>query len=138
MARTMQGPKVPMGKQTLPVSKGGTGSNNLVDAAAKLKVATVAMINQVNGLLGLDATGKIPLSKFKTSNRVSLNGPTTVGINQSVQFAITDFDSFKTYSITVSAGSATLNDDNIVFIAPSTPQSVTLSVNGKPYTITIT
>lgn len=136
MVRILQGPKVPIHKQTLPISKGGTSANNLIDAAKRLKIVTASMIDQPSGVIGLDSLGKVPTSKFSIGSRVNLDGPLEGIAGQTIQFFITDYDSFKTYTLNISAGSVSRVESLIQVTLPVIAQNVTLTVNGKPYVIT--
>lgn len=70
----------------------------------------------------------------------SVQGPVTVYINQAVDYTITDFDSFSSYVVSVSAGSVARFGPRIEFVAPPTSGNVTMTVfaHGVARTITIT
>lgn len=137
MARTVQGPKIDETEQTHPISKGGTSSLTLEGASKKLNLATRDMVGQPEGLIGLDANGKIPLSLFPADNRVNLEGSLNVVSLQTLVFEISDFDSFKTYNISASAGSVTRNGSTVTFTAPNSLGNVNLTINGKVYVIDV-
>jgi hypothetical protein len=137
MARSIHGPRADKGKQTLPVSKGGTSSDNLTAAATRLKVATANTIGQPNGLIPVDADGKIAVSRFGTGNKVNIEGSTSMIAGQTLQLKITDFDSFRSYTLGASSGTISRVEDTIEYVAPQTAQTVTLTINGKPYTINV-
>lgn len=137
MARTVQGPKIDETQQTHPISKGGTSSLNTTDAAKKLKLATKAMIGQPEGLIALDANGKIPMSFFPVDNRVNLQGQLNALSQQTVVFEITDFDSFKTYDLSVTAGTVSRSGSLITVTTPNALGNIGLTVNGKTYTIIV-
>lgn len=59
---------------------------------------------------------------------VTLSGNITLYINQSTTLTITNFNVFSTYSVAVSAGSVSRSGDSISFTAPSSAQTVTLTV----------
>jgi hypothetical protein len=137
MARRLQGPRVNIARQVVPISKGGTGTDNLPDASENLKLVTTSMVNQNDGVIGLDATGKVPSSRFALNNRVSIDGMLAVIAGQSLVLQITDFDSFKNYVITASHGTVTRNGAVITYQSPNTVQPVTLTINGKVYNISV-
>lgn len=59
---------------------------------------------------------------------------------QTKTYQITNYNSFSTYSVAASAGTASLSGDTITFTAPATAGSVSLTVTmgGVPYVFTIT
>ena len=58
----------------------------------------------------------------------SLSGPTSVYINQTLTYLVTNYNVFSTYSVSVSAGSVSIIGNTITIIAPSSAQTVTLTV----------
>lgn len=60
---------------------------------------------------------------------VTLSGDPHVHLSQSRTFTITNYDSFGTYSVSVTAGSVSMSGDQITFIAPATAQTVVMSIN---------
>jgi hypothetical protein len=95
-------------------------------------------IKTVNGqsLLG---GGDLALASTSTSTSTSLSGNTTIYVGQVTAYTITDFDSFSTYAVAVSAGSVTRTLDAISFTAPAVAGDVTLTVttNGVARAITL-
>lgn len=51
---------------------------------------------------------------------VSITGPTTVSLNSTNTYTITDFDSFSNYSVSVDRGSVTRTNDTFVLTIPAT------------------
>lgn len=137
MARRSRGNSVDVARQTLSITKGGTETNKLGEAPAKLKLLTKSMIGQPNGPIAVDGTGKIPLAKFSVGNRVNLEGSLNVIAGQTLSFVISDYDSFKEYVITSSAGSVTRSEENVTFLSPLVAGLVTVTINGKPYTVQV-
>jgi hypothetical protein len=58
----------------------------------------------------------------------SLSGTTTIYINQSIVYTISNHNVFSTYAATVSAGTVSISGDTITVTAPGTAQTVTLIV----------
>ena len=58
----------------------------------------------------------------------ALLGDVSAYVNQTKTYSITDYNSFSTYSVSASAGTASITGDQITFNAPSSSQSVTLTV----------
>ena len=58
----------------------------------------------------------------------ALLGDVLAYVNQTKTYTITDYNSFSTYSVSASAGTGSIAGDQITFNAPSSSQSVTLTV----------
>ena len=137
MARYVKGPRVVISSQTLPISKGGTSTDTVDKAKGTLKIVKNATVGQPNGPVPLDATGKIASNKFASAAKVSLDGALAVIATQTLLLEITDFDSFKNYTLSVSAGTVTRVGKTITYVSPSTAQTVNLTINGKVYNIDV-
>lgn len=70
---------------------------------------------------------------------VTLTGDTNIYVSQAKTYTITNYNAFSTYTVSVTAGSASISGDTISFTAPSTAQTVTLTVNmdSKPTTFSL-
>lgn len=64
----------------------------------------------------------------------TLQGDTSPYTNQTKTYQITNFNSFSSYTVSASAGTASISGDTITFTAPGTEGSVslTLTVDGQP------
>lgn len=131
MSRTLSNPRVDMSKQVLSVSKGGTGTNTAATLADTLKVATVTKKDVPGGVASLDAQGKLVGANVPSYVIAAISGNLSPVVGATTTYEITDYDSFRTYTVSVSAGSVTRNGAIISFTAPSTPQNVTMTVNGR-------
>lgn len=141
MPREIYGPRAPLAGRVQPVIKGGTGTDNLVDAPANMGLVDNTKKNVDNGVVGLDGAGKLPSVAFPISlgiNNVNINGTFSVSIGSTSAFQITDYDSFRNYTVSASAGNVSRSGDTITFVAPATVQSVTMIVNGRSITIDVT
>lgn len=58
----------------------------------------------------------------------ALLGDVSAYVNQTKTYTITDYNSFSTYSVSASAGTASITGDQITFNTPATSQSATLTV----------
>lgn len=65
---------------------------------------------------------------LKADSAVSLAGPSEIYVTQTVEFAISDFDAFRGYSVQVTAGTASITGGLLSFKAPSSEGSVTLAI----------
>ncbi len=70
---------------------------------------------------------------------ISISGPTTVYVSQSVTWTVVDFDAFSTYAVAASAGSISISGSTISYTAPASAQTVTLTltVNGQSRTVSL-
>lgn len=59
---------------------------------------------------------------------IAIDGPLTLYTNGTAQYTITNYSAFSTYSVSVSAGTASIAGDTITLISPSTPQTIALTV----------
>lgn len=69
-------------------------------------------------------------------SKVTLDGPTDVYVTQTIQYTVTNYNVFSTYSVGSTAGSISITGDTIDFTAPGTAQTVTITVtvDGTPVT----
>jgi len=71
----------------------------------------------------------------------SLTGPTPVYVTQAIQYTLTNYNIFSTYSVAATAGSISITGDTISYTAPASAQSVTLTVtmdgNDTDFTLAI-
>jgi hypothetical protein len=58
----------------------------------------------------------------------TLSGNLTLYVSQSTTLTITNYNAFSTYSVAVTAGSASITGDSISFTCPASAQTVTLTV----------
>lgn len=91
-------------------------------------ISAVAGVSSINGM-----TGDVAISP------ISIDGPTTIYTDASETYTITNYNSFATYSVSVSAGSVSRSGDTITLTAPNSPQTITLTVtvDGKAETFSI-
>jgi hypothetical protein len=75
------------------------------------------------------------------ASAVNISGDTTIYVSQAKTYTITNYNSFSTYSVSVSNGSVSIVGDTISFTAPSTAQTVILTVTkdgvGVPFSLPI-
>lgn len=140
MTREVNSPTVSVAGRVQPISRGGTGVDKASDITAKLGLLTTAGKGQANGFAGLDGGSDIPGAFFKssgTTNKVNVDGVFTVNIGSQSIFTITDYDSFKSYSISVNVGAVVRNGDTLTYTAPNTAQTATLTINGRGININV-
>lgn len=140
MVKTLRPPRLDVSRRTQPVLKGGTGVDKVSDIAQKLSIVTNSEKNQNNGVASLNASSKLTASKLPIiagSNNVNISGNLTVNINATTQFVITDYDVFRTYTVTANVGTVSRTGDTISYTAPPTVQAVSLTINGRVIPLTL-
>ena len=126
----------------LPVTKGGTGADDVEEVSSNLGLIRIVERNAENGVAGLDSQGKIPMSLIPAGvgtggSTAVIDGPTTVTVGSTVSYTIVGYSSFETYTVVASAGTATRSGDTITYTAPATAQTVQLTVNGKAVSVDV-
>jgi hypothetical protein len=124
----------------LSVEKGGTGSDNQASAMQTLGYISIDKLNVANGVAGLDSNAcvkleQLPIDLARLS--ISINGPKQVIINSANTYNIIAYSSFNNYTVSASAGTISRNGAIITLVAPSTPQIITLTINGKSFSIDV-
>ena len=140
MSRVLSLPKIVERNFVQPVTSGGTGAMKKEDIAKNLALSVLSDVDQVGGPVGLDESGKIRSNKFVDqdgTNKVNIDGPTQVTIGTTNQYSITDFDSFRAYTIAASAGTVSMLNGIITLTAPGVVGNVTLTVNGRATVIQV-
>ena len=117
-------------------------AQNVAEALALIQDGPVASINGQGGVITLKSVGGQSLlgtGDIGVDAGVSVFGDTSAYVSQTKNYTITNYDSFSTYSVSVSGGSASIVGDTITFTAPSVDGSLTLTVtkDGKPNTFEI-
>ncbi len=118
-------------------------AQSVADALASISSGPVASINGQGGVIALKSVGGQSLlgtGDIVVDAGVSVFGDTSAYVSQTKTYTITNYDSFSTYSVSVSSGSVSIAGDSITFVAPSIAGSVTLTVtkDGKPNVFTLT
>lgn len=124
----------------LSVEKGGTGGNNQTSAEQNLEFILSSKLNAPLGVAGLDNTGHVKKEQLPISVRnlgISIDGAKQVTAGSINNYSIVGYSGFDSYTVSVSAGSISRTNGSISFTAPNTPQTVTLTVNGRVFTIDV-
>lgn len=140
MTRKVNMPRVDMALAVLPIENGGTGTNSLAQAATNLNLVTSSIKGMPSGVIPLGADGKLSNAltvSSISSNPVNLDGNFSQFINQAAVYTISDYDSFKTYSVSVSSGTVAISGDTITVTCPAVAGNITLTVNGRDFPITV-
>lgn len=123
----------------VPVASGGLGADNPTDTAINIDGISTTTKGIKNGVVNLDSNGKIPVQLLPESSvkAPTLNGPSELVLGVSAVYTISNFDSKTTYTVTASAGTATVNGNLVTVTASGPAQSVTLIINNRSLTIPI-
>ena len=103
-----------------------TGSQNI--PASVFHSGNYWVLTQSTSNIALDEPGVSNKWEIIQYSKVTLSGSTQIYVNQSNIFGITNFNVFSNYVVSATAGSVSVAGDQVTFIAPSSSQSVVLSV----------
>jgi hypothetical protein len=102
------------------IINGGTGADNEEDAVLNLGGIPLSHKNASNGVIGLNKLKKIDAGLFnpKDIRDVSVSGNTTVTLNSTNNYTITNYDEFKDYTVRAINGSVSIVNNIVTYIAP--------------------
>ena len=123
------------------INKGGTGATNATDAVNNIGGLPLSLLGQPNGVAAAGSDGELTLDIFPNggaSGSVTMTGVLSLVVNQSTQYTITNYDSFKTYTLSAVSGSVSRSGDIITYTAGATAGAGGFIVNGKTVNVTIT
>ena len=124
----------------LPVELGGLGSSDVAQAADNIGLVTTSTLNAPNGILALDANGNVSESSIPPGTQTvpdRIIGPLKVATNQVAIYNINNYDSNRTYNVSVSAGTISRSGRTLTLTAPSSVQTITLTINNRAVNIDI-
>ena len=126
-----------LGRSALPLEYGGTFAKTQTQALDKLNAVPYSSLGATSGLAKSNGDAKISGSYIRPEliNPVTLSGPSEVQRGSQTDFEITNFDSYTTYTVTVSSGAVALVDNCVRFSAPNSAQTVTITVNTNVFTV---
>lgn len=140
MSRDVSLPAVDMSEYVLPRSKGGTGVAKLTEVAQAVGLIDQTDKNVPGGVAGLDANAKVLASVLPTQdmvNWVNVSGTFRLVAGSTNIFIISDYDSFKVYTLSCSNGTISRIDDTITYVANSILGAHTFTLNGRVFDFTI-
>lgn len=140
MARIHRSPEFGMlPKGAVPVSLGGTSSTDIAQAINTLVAMSLSEYDAPDGLATTDEANIIKLQQIDPNilNPATLTGPKEVQKGSITDYVITNFDSHRTYTCSVSAGSVRQIDNIVRLSAPTSTQTLRLTVNGKVTSIVV-
>ena len=124
---------------TLPVTRGGTGVTSANEVVNLLDAVPQTMVGVPGGLVRLNAQGVVQdVSVLEgVVNSVSIVGLTSLVVNQTATYIISNYDIATTYTLTANGGSVSRNGDTITYTAPSTGGNGGFTINGRVFAINI-
>lgn len=140
MSRKLHRPVLDTTGIVVPIKQGGSSADTLTQGAIALEMLTLDQIDLANRIPSLDATGHLSDTVVPAGlifDSLHLEGPEIVAVNGTAKIYITDYDQYKSYAVSASAGFAAHSDGVIYFKAPSTTGPVTITVNDRDYTLTV-
>ena len=109
MPRFLQNGYPPSSKQktVTTVARGGTGASAADQAVTNLGGINIDTLDKPNGVAKLDSLGLLPTSILpnQITTGSTVNGPTSLTVNQVQAYTITNFNSFKIYDVQAILGS---------------------------------
>ncbi len=141
MRRELQSSTATIGKITsiVPIVKGGTSAGDASSAIVALGGIPANKLGVANGVLGLDGSGKISNSVIPSggSGNVTVNGNKILAVSAVGTYTITNYDSFKSYTVVAISGTVSRVGDTITYTAPAGVGSGGFSINGEAYSVTV-
>ena len=132
--------KLPYVKPSIAkVIEGGTGAVTASQALTNLNAVPAALIDKPGGVLSLDSNRllKSEVLAGLSVTGISIDGPTSMTINQVQTFTITDYDSFLSYTLTAIGGSVSRSGDTITYTAPGSAGPSGFIINGKTISVAV-
>lgn len=139
MSRGVHLPDIDYSDYTVSIEHGGTSVHKIANAADAIGLVKNSDKGIVQGVVGLDSNGRVlpqnlPLSAV---NAVNLQGVFNIITNSTVTFTITDFDSFKDYTVTCSNGTISQSNGVVTYVANDVLGNHTFTINGRVFGFTI-
>ena len=93
----------------------------------------------LQNIISIDSVTRSSLQASGIGGGLSLVGNTNPFVSSSTEYTITNYNSFTTYSVSATLGTASITGDKITFVAGSTPGTAVLTVTmgGVDYTFDI-
>lgn len=121
------------------IANGGTNADTAPVAVDNLGGLRRSTAGQANKPVPIGSNGKIDISFFDamSGNYVSLTGPNSVVANEVAIFNITNYDSWKSYTVSATVGTVSKNGSVITYTAPATGTNCGFTVNGRNIDLSI-
>ena len=124
---------------TLPVTRGGTGVTSTAEVVELLDAVPQTMVGVPGGLVRLNAQGVVEDTSVLEGvvNSVSIVGLTSLVVNQTATYVISNYDIATTYVVSTTTGSVSRNGDTITYTAPSVGGNGGFTINGRVFAISV-
>ena len=124
---------------TLPVTRGGTGVTSTAEVVELLDAVPQTMVGVPGGLVRLNAQGIVEDTSVLEGvvNSVSIVGLTSLVVNQTATYVISNYDIATTYVVSTTTGSVSRNGDTITYTAPSVGGNGGFTINGRVFAISV-
>ncbi len=121
------------------IREGGTGAVSASQALTNLNAVPASLIDKPGGVLSLDVNRKLKPEVIAglSVTGTSIDGPTSMTINEVQAFTITDYDAFLSYNLTAIGGSVSRSGDTITYTAPASAGSAGFIINGKTISVAV-
>lgn len=117
----------------LSVKEGGHGGATAEEGLLNLDGIPRNQIAQPNGPIPLDENENIPLADIESliQTDITITGPTTVTCGLETRFAITNYDSYFSYSLYVDVGEVSIEGQFVIYKAPVAPGPCGFYIDGR-------
>jgi hypothetical protein len=121
------------------VYEGGLGVTSTAEVVTLLNAIPLTDINVANGVAGLNSSGTIDGSLVPSDSigTVSIIGPTSVIMQGTHRYIISNYDMFSSYTVTAVSGTVQRDGASIIYTPPLTVIPAGFVINGKTYSITL-
>lgn len=115
------------------IPNGGTNADTAPVAVTNLGGLRRSTAGQANKPVPIGSNGKIDISFFDavSGNYVSLTGPNSVVANEIAVFNISNYDSWKSYTVSATVGTVSIYGSVITYTAPASGTNCGFTINGR-------
>jgi hypothetical protein len=129
-------------KFVVPIVLGGTNAETIEEAINNLHLIPNSSIDVPGGIAETDNNNLVKVENIPPSlkqNKPAIYGKLLLGTGEVFDYILTDFNSFKTYSISVINGHGSISrlDDFLTYTAPMSIGGYSFVVNNYIYDITV-
>ena len=125
-------------KGIIPINKGGTGVASRAELISLVGGIDRSLIGKAGGLLQGDASGKLPASVLSNAGITlghAITGPSVLVHGTTSIFTLTNYNTLTAVDVTVDVGTVTRNGAEISVTAPSSGESLTLTIDKRKITL---
>ncbi len=139
MRRELHGPIADLGdiNSVLPINNGGTSVNNKPAAIVALGGVVNTKLGVPYGVLQLGPDGKVASDLLPPGGGDTIEGSQILPSNTTSLYIITNFDSYRAYTLSAISGNVSRVDDVITYTSPGANGAGGFILNGTNYDILI-